>query len=84
MDTHDFKYSNTAYLAQVDEEGAGGTIHTIVGVAGVRTPHLFHPLKEDDVEIVCHMAQSHLTTRFTTQYVLSILNIGLGNPESGV
>lgn len=58
----DLKYSNRAHLTQVDEEGAGGSIHAIVGVAGVRAPHLFHPLKEDDFEIACHKAQSHLIT----------------------
>lgn len=78
------KYSNGAHLAQVDEEGAGGSIHTIVGVAGVRAPHLFHPLKKDDFEMACHMAQSHLNTPLTTQYVLSLLNSGLWSPESGV
>lgn len=34
------------YLAEVDEEGAGGSIHAVVGVAAVRAPHLLHPLRK--------------------------------------
>lgn len=34
------------YLAEVDEKGAGGSIHAIVAVAGVWAPHLSHPLRK--------------------------------------
>lgn len=42
----DTESTNTAHLAEVDEEGAGGSIHAVVAVAGVRAPHLLHPLRE--------------------------------------
>lgn len=46
----------SAHLAQVDEEGAGGSVHAVVAVAGVRAPHLLHPLRKKehfDNKLVC-------------------------------
>lgn len=42
----DAESTNVAHLAEVDEEGAGGSVHAIVAVAGVGAPHLLHPLRE--------------------------------------
>lgn len=33
------------HLAEVDEEGAGGSIHSVIAIAGVWAPHLLHPLR---------------------------------------
>lgn len=39
------------HLAQVNEEGAGGSVHAVVAVAGVGAPHLLHPLREEREEL---------------------------------
>lgn len=38
--------SQSTHLAEVNEEGAGGPVHAVVGVAGVWAPHLLHPLRK--------------------------------------
>ena len=39
-----FSFTHCLYLAEVDEEGAGGAVHAVVVIAGVRPPHVLHPL----------------------------------------
>lgn len=35
-----------SHLTEVDEVGAGGSIHAVLSIAGVRAPHLLHPLRK--------------------------------------
>lgn len=41
----DINVSVTSYLTQINKERTGGSVHSIVAVTGVGTPHVLHPLK---------------------------------------
>ena len=43
---HPPKPQEVTHLTEVNKKGAGGPIHSVVCVAGVRAPHIFHPLKQ--------------------------------------
>lgn len=36
------------HLTEVNKKRAGGPIHSIICVAGIRAPHIFHPLKRQE------------------------------------
>ena len=40
--------SEATHLTEVNKKRAGGPIHSVVCVAGIRAPHIFHPLKRQE------------------------------------
>lgn len=44
------KTQEAAHLTEVNKKRAGGPIHSVFCVAGIRAPHIFHPLKQPEEE----------------------------------
>lgn len=45
---HPTKPQEATHLTEVNKKRAGGPIHSVFCVAGIRAPHIFHPLKQPE------------------------------------
>lgn len=64
---HPQEPQEATHLTEVNKKRAGGPIHSIVCVAGIRTPHIFHPLKRTRTENISEQPVAGVLAHLLTE-----------------